>query len=339
MAKGERNVQIIRVEKIKELLLHSKFGYTIAELHEQLLQRGFSDGERTIRRDIGGLEVIGFPLTVSGDKNSGLRYRLESTTSMKHILPVTQSALMGVYLLRGLASSLEDSPFQKDVEEFFATIELKLGTKGHEFLKELEDSIKFSQQVQLSTRINRDVLTTLQAACVERQILEVIYESVASGVKTRKLGPHALYFDHGSLYLLAEDLASNKVKTYAVARFSEVKMLSDEPYTAEAIDPKQFFDKTFGVFEGNEPHTIALEIDRALAPFLSETIWHSSQATEPMANGNTMLRFHLSLTPDFITWVMGYGSKVFVHEPKELQEKICEMAAAVQKVYEKKRVI
>ncbi|RZA27029.1 MAG: WYL domain-containing protein [Proteobacteria bacterium] len=338
MAEGNRNAQTVRLEKIKELLLHSKFGYTIAELHAKLSERGFAYEERTIRRDIQGLEISGFPLLTTGDKSSGIRWRLESNTSLKHIMPVKQSALMGIYLLRGLASSLEDSPFQKDVEDYFKTIEMKLGDKGQEFLKELEDSIKFSQQVQLSTRINRDILATLQSACAERQKLEVIYESAASGLQTRTLGPHALYFDHGSLYFLADDLIACKTKTYAVARFSEAKMLP-EPFEGEIIDPKKFFDKTFGVFEGSDPHTIAIEVDRALAPFLSETIWHSSQASEPMSNGNTMLRFHISLTPDFVNWVMSFGSKVYVHEPKELQDQICDAATAVQKAYQSKRVI
>ncbi|RYZ90135.1 MAG: WYL domain-containing protein [Proteobacteria bacterium] len=338
MAEGNRNAQTVRLEKIKELLLNSKYGYTVAELHAKLTERGFAYEERTIRRDLQGLEISGFPLITTGDKSSGFRWRLESTNSQKHIMPVKQSALMGIYLLRGLASSLDDSPFQTDVEEYFKTIEMKLGDKGQEFLKELEDTIKFSQQVQLSTRINRDILATLQSACVERQKLEVIYESAASGLQTRLLGPHALYFDHGSLYLLADDLVANKTKTYAVARFSEAKMLP-EPFEGEIIDPKRFFDNAFGVFEGRDAQTIAIEVDRTLSPFLSETIWHSSQTSEPMNNGNTVLRFQISITPDFVNWVLSFGSKVYVHEPKELQDQICDAASAIQRAYQSKRVI
>lgn len=338
MAEGNRNAQTIRLEKIKELLLHSKYGYTIAELHSKLSERGFSLGERTIRRDIEGLETSGFPLITTGDKSSGLRWRLESTTSMKHIMPITQSALMGIYMLRGLSRSLDESPFQKDVEEYFRSIELRLGNKGHEFIKELEETIKFSQQVQLSTRVNRDILTTLQSGCVERQKMEVIYESIASGKQTRLLGPHSLYFDRGSLYLLAEDLAIGKMKTYAVARFESAKLLA-EPYDVEPIDPKKFFDKNFGVFEGTAPQSILLEIDREIAPFLTETIWHSSQSSEILANGNALIRFQLSITPDFVSWVLGFGAKVFVHEPGELQNQLCDMAASVQKSYQSKRAV
>ncbi len=147
MAEGNRNAQTVRLEKIKELLLNSKYGYTVAELHAKLTERGFAYEERTIRRDLQGLEISGFPLITTGDKSSGFRWRLESTNSQKHIMPVKQSALLGIYILRGLASSLDDSPFQTDVEEYFKTIEMKLGDKGQEFLKELEDTIKFSHEV------------------------------------------------------------------------------------------------------------------------------------------------------------------------------------------------
>ncbi len=57
---------------------------------------------------------------------------------------------------------------------------------------------------------------------------------------------------------------------------------------------------------------------------MSEEKWHKSQAFEVQPDGSVRFRLHLPITPDFVSWVLYYGSRVEVVIPVELRDRVAE---------------
>jgi predicted DNA-binding transcriptional regulator YafY len=55
---------------------------------------------------------------------------------------------------------------------------------------------------------------------------------------------------------------------------------------------------------------------------VAEETWHRSQQTEELPDGRILFKLHVVITPEFVNWLMYYGSKVEVLEPKSLREQV-----------------
>jgi predicted DNA-binding transcriptional regulator YafY len=330
-----RNEQVIRIFRIVDFLSSSRYGKTIQQIHAHLTEHGFNVNERTVRRDIKALEGIMAPVSEEKKDGSSL-YKLQPNSFFSQQFVMTPRALLGFYLLKTLSTYFRSSPFSKDFQELFLTVDSCLNEKAQEFFQELIEVIHPAGKMQWSHLVDQCIFATLQAACSERQILEASYESASGGLRERRLGPHGIYFNHGSFYLLAEDLDSRSLKTFAVPRFKSARII-DEAYTAPKTDPTEFYQNSFGVFRGEKVQEIVLEFSRDVGAFAAETLWHPTQTTESLTDGRTRLNISIALTPDFVNWVLSFGENVTVVKPESLKQKIYEIASALQKRYESKK--
>lgn len=334
-----RNGQVTRFLTVLRLLEESPRGLTIKELTDMLQNRGFNETERTIRRDILGIEQSGFPLSERKDEaTNSIRFVLEPHTKVTDHFLLTSRELIALFLARGVLVPLKDTPFYQDLESIFKKIDMTFGKNAKDYLTEMSQEFHFEPGPRWGLGIDPDTLTTVRSACTERQALSVVYSSANSQDKRqRKLGPHYLYFAKGSLYLVAEDFGDNKVKVFSVARMTDALML-DEEYQGEVMDPEQYFKSSFGVYRGKAPVHVRLQFAPEIAPYVKERRWHETQSVVSKGNGSITLTVDVALTPEFIQWVLGFGSKVEVLEPAELQTAIYEEASKLLERYKLKKV-
>ncbi|MGZ3689800.1 MAG: helix-turn-helix transcriptional regulator [Bdellovibrionota bacterium] len=336
---GGRNSQVARIFAIFDLLAGARHGLTVKEIHDRIVELRYEIGPRTIRRDLEAIEALCTSL-VRQEDDSGpekvIRFSLDPTTRITNYLVLSGTELLALYLARGMLDPLQNTPFYEDLQRAFAKIEGKIGPKGREYFDELSAEMHFDPWPRWGLGVNPDVLETVRAACSERHLLTVTYESANSGQKKpRKLGPHYLYFSKGSMYLVAEDLESHTVKTFAVPRMSDAKM-EEAAYDGEPVDPEQFFTGSFGIFRGETPVAVKLEFAREIAPYVRERTWHRSQRVVAKGDGTIVFQLDVAVTPELVNWVMGFGAGVRVTEPAELREKVIAAAEGVLRNYSKK---
>ncbi|RZA27020.1 MAG: WYL domain-containing transcriptional regulator [Proteobacteria bacterium] len=318
MTESNRNMQMVRLQKIVDFLSNSRYGYTVEQILQKLLDHGLTCTKRTIYRDLQALMSTGYPLK---EDEVAHKWRIEAETKVGHAFQITPQALIGLYILKGIASPLMESPFAKDLIEFFNTIDSKVGEKGREYLDELSQAVHFSNGSTWGAGVSSEILQTIRLACTERQVLEVGYESTQGGKRVRKLGPQNIYFAQGSFYLIAEDMEESKVKTFALPRFSSAEML-DEEYLGQTVPPSQMLSNSFAVYMANEAEKVELIFDKDLALYIKERRWHDTQTLETRLDGRVCLKADLAITPDFIGWVMSFGDKVEVASPNILKDEI-----------------
>lgn len=318
MKESSRNMQMVRLQKLIDFLGNSHYGYTVDQILQKLLDHGISCTKRTIYRDLEALTATGYPLK---EDKVAHKWRMQTEAKVGHAFQITPEALIGLYVLKGLAAPLMKSPFSQDLIEFFNTIDSKVGEKGREYLSELSQSVYFSEGAVWGAGVSSDILHTIRSACTEGQVLKVEYESVRGGNRVRKLGPQSLYFAQGSFYLIAEDMEESKVKTFALPRFKSAEML-DEEYLGQTKAPSELLSNSFAVYMATASEKVEIIFDKELALYIRERSWHSTQSLTFESDGRVCLKADIAVTPDFIGWVMSFGDKVEVISPDSLKDEI-----------------
>jgi len=247
-----RNDQTLRILEIANLLEGAPQGLTIKELRDRLLERGFSTAIRTLYRDLEAVSSL-FPVTEKDkSENGGTRYTMDPLAKITKYLVLNPRELFALYFARGLLQPLEHTPFFDDIQLTFKKIDALIGDRGRACLEELSSTLFFDPAPKWGLGIDPAVLETVRAACEERHTLSGVYVSTKDNTpKPRKLGPHFLYYTKGGIYLVAEDLDTQQVKTYSLPRFQSVEM-DQAAYDKAPIDPTDFFASSFGVFSATE---------------------------------------------------------------------------------------
>ena len=84
---------------------------------------------------------------------------------------------------------------------------------------------------------------------------------------------------------------------------------------------------------GAETHVV-IKFAPRIAPLIREVRWHSTQQTFTMPDGS--LRFEVTVAGlrEIGWWVLTWGDEAEVLEPKELRERVAEIAERMVEVYQ-----
>ncbi len=330
-----RNAQVSRLYKILSVMEGAPHGLTASDLVARLHDWGFEVTKRTVYRDLEALRAAGFPLDERGKSDEqGTRWTLERNARVTQYLVLNVRELFALYLARSVILPFKDTPFYEDLNSTFKKIDEKLGVKGQEFLNEIEQDFHFEPGPRWGLGLDPDTVETLRAACTDRQLVSMTYNSASSGeTGKRTVGPHFLYFAKGSLYFVGEDLGDNVVKVFSVPRISAAEM-TQQPYNGTAVDPENYFASSFGVYRGESPQPIHLHFNPQIASFVKERRWHASQRIIVRERGHIEFHLEVAITPELVQWILGFGSHVKVVGPKDLAARVMDEAQNIVEQYQ-----
>lgn len=334
-----RNEQVSRIITVLRLLENNPRGFTIPQLHSRIAE-DFNVVERSIRRDIEALRGVGYDIITIENPDLAERsqvFKLNPTIKVTQQLVLSPGELLALYLAQNMLSPLKDTAFYGDLNNFFKKIDLLIREKDREHLQEVAEEIHFEPGPRWGLGIQPDTVDTIRSACANSQILKIQYNSVNSKTHSeRKVGPQFLYFAKGSLYLVAEDFKDHKVKVFSVPRITSAEM-TEEEYQGSKVDPENYFNGSFGVYQAQDALSIKLHFLPDAAAFVRERKWHSTQRVVNKSDGSIEMNLEVGLTPDLVQWVLGFGDNVEVLEPEQLKSKIVSSAERVIKKYSVKK--
>jgi len=104
------------------------------------------------------------------------------------------------------------------------------------------------------------------------------------------------------------------------------------------FDANEFLGSSWGIVVEGEVKTIKLKIDAPeIIRIMEETRWHPSQVTQRQPDGSAIVTLKLTVTTELVGFILSWGEKVEVLEPKKLREKVMETAKEMVKIYQKKK--
>lgn len=131
--------------------------------------------------------------------------------------------------------------------------------------------------------------------------------------------PYFLKIFRQRWYVTGLNQADNKIKTYALDRIRDLKLVNETFTMPENFDPEQFTRDAFGiVFTMGEVKQVVIKCDSQQAKYFRALPLHHSQS-EMLHDHYSMFYYRLKLTPDFVQELLSHGSRITVVSPPELK--------------------
>jgi predicted DNA-binding transcriptional regulator YafY len=287
---------------------------------------------RTIRRDLEALQSAGFPLfdeTYDGKKYWMLEHRafrrLDETG-------FTLAELSALYFSRTLVECLAATPFQQDVRRAFDKLAGALTPGMRQFLDRLPlvMQAKAEPGAHPASARSKETSQLLEATLNHRRVAMRYHSFSSDREKDYRIEPYRVVFAQGALYVVAFVPEYGQVRTFAVDRIRSLSLLEErfEPMDIE----EDAFAHSLGVHQG-PPERIEILFEPAIARYVKERMWHTSQEIEEEAGGS--VRMTLNVSNDFAlrSWILGFGPLAKVVSPPSLAALIVEELEGARKRY------
>ncbi len=167
---------------------------------------------------------------------------------------------------------------------------------------------------------HKEAIKSIQFALMQRKQVTGRYESpYEPGPITLRLHPIRLCLVKSAWYLIARPIDAVEPRTYRVARFKTLRMLSDPARVPNEFDLRAYFGNAWSVFRGDRSYAVAIRFLPESARLVTETVWHHTQKAESHSDGGVTLTFQVDGLEEIANWVLPWSPHCTVLEPPELR--------------------
>ena len=295
---------------------------TRKQVHEMVTERGYDISEKTIERDLNRLADL-FPRHVSYIKKfPPYGYRLREASKMSLMTPEEAISVLTAFeyldpLLPKLAESLD--LYIREAKEVLS----------HNYSSNYENwknkiSIK-NEGFQLQHKeISKTVLNNIHKALLSGMAISSVYCPRKTGKKTKyeKLYPIGLVHCGRLLYLVgSHDEKATRRFGWPLNRFTKIEVLDEKnPLMSEKVED-HLGEGLLGFLLSDQTIKVVLKFEKNAGFILKETPT-SKKMIMNEHDDSIVIEDILPYTLELENWIVGFGEKVEVLEPKELRKKI-----------------
>jgi len=193
------------------------------------------------------------------------------------------------------------------------------------------------EEIPLGTSFLDDIIEAMQKN-VELQIDYQRYENEQEEYNLLEfhIQPYALKVFNRRWYLLGYIKEKHDLRTIALDRILDLKILSTSFELPEDFDARKYFAYVIGIFVNKDLPITKVKI-RAYgiqAEYLRSTPLHKSQSEVRSKHGEfAEFTYRLCITPELVSQLLAMGDKVEVLEPETLRERMKEEVRKMKERY------
>lgn len=178
------------------------------------------------------------------------------------------------------------------------------------------------------------VINNLIDAIRQRKICQITYYNpYEQQEKSFPVEPVRMVYYNGGLYVIVYVRKYENYILLAVQRIRELKVTEERYPRDQSFDPDEFWKGKFGVFSAEEQVEVRLRFSKEVIHHIEGRLWHISQTSTPDDQGNLILTMKVGITPELVTWILGWRMFVEVLEPPALITEIKDNIRAMDKIY------
>lgn len=311
-----RGDQIGRQWRIIHTLISSRRGKSAADLASEL-----ECHPRTVYRDLEALQVGGFPIYTERVEGENLWSLLDT---VKHNLPIPFSLteLMALYFGRDMLKVFRDTVFYDSLESLFQKIKTTLPPESINYLKNVEQTLHVGLKPYKEYGKFKEIINQVNEAAITKRSVEIVYFTMSRKKETRRtVDPYKIWFFNGTFYLIGYCHVRKEVRIFALDRIKMLHQTREHFDVLKEFDLEDFMRPSFGVFQG-EPVKIRVWFAADIAGYIKEKVWHESQKMETLEDGSIIFEAEVAGTEEIKFWIMSWGSKAMVLEPRSLRDEV-----------------
>ena len=276
------------------------------------LAERFEVSKRTINRDIEDICKAGIPIVTTQGTNGGIAiaegYKIDKTLFTKEEL---RAVLVG---LGGLDSIAQDKKYQNIIGKFSAD---KSGIYASSHI-----------MIDLSSHYKNSLapkISDLRQAIEDTRLIEFVYYS-SVGERQVTVEPYRVVFRWSSWYLLGWDCGKAEFRLFKLNRLWELRLTSHTFEPRDIPKDKLAFDGCFT----NEIVAVVL-FDAGVKYRLVEEYGPDCYSTLP--DGKLRFEFRFTNSEYLLEWVLGFGNRAQLVEPRELRVELASRLQNSLKLY------
>jgi proteasome accessory factor B len=305
-------------------MLHTIYNHRIRGISKRELADIYEVSKKTIERDITNLSSVGFPIYDEIDpcRDNQVIYRIYKGYTIPE-LNLSELENYTMFIIMKMVS-----PWQGYLDGLakysFKKIFSQADQNFVDFMRKVSEQIvPTSTNTMNLSGDSSEVLINIVKAIYNHKKIKIVYSSVFShGIKEHIISPLSLKFHNNNIYLAGYLRAKNQTLIFALNRINELTLLT-ETQDSVKFDPQDFFDKSFGISQG-QPFSVKLRFTKNVAQYVSERIWHPKQEITNCENGDIILSFEAKSLDETVSFVLSFKENVEVVEPEMLKEKVVE---------------
>lgn len=289
---------------------------------------------RTVRRDVGRLRELGYPVTAVLGAGGG--YHLEAGATLPPLMFDTDEALAVLIALRSMVANTDSS--SGTAEGALSAFDKLYRVMPSRLQPIVAALLAHTSSLDLGTAVGATAeavsittLILLARACRDRRQLLCQYRNHAGETGNRQLEPLHLVHTMGRWYLLAYSLQAADWRTFRVDRLSEAEIIHKPSYPRKppAADLHEYMTaqlaagwrQVTGTVRVHAPHaTVAPWIKPAWGTVIEET------ADTCIVNAGA------DSYPAMARWLLIIGARLTVLEPDALRTAFTNLAADIAQI-------
>lgn len=165
--------------------------------------------------------------------------------------------------------------------------------------------------------------------------LEILYQKV-NGEETeiRQIDPYYLVPWQNSLYVIGYCHLRQAFRTFKVARMQTVRCLPDSFERDATFSLLSFMQSAWGIDQSGEELDVILVFSEDVSGYAAEDIQSHTVIREARrADGRYEVAVRVRFNPEFVRFVLQYGSQVEVQSPERIRAQLREESARMMQQY------
>ena len=282
----------------------------------------------TIEKDLFNMKMDHDAPIKYSKKNGGYYYE-DSTYSINDI-PLSEDELSSIKYAVDTLHQFKETPFFKEFGNAIDKIVDRISVGGAQ--NEMSKYIQFEAATSVG---GNEFLPVLLEAIQRKKKVWFIYTSFIKGQgKPRKVSALFLKEYRNRWYLISYDPSQKDIRTYALDRMEDPKILEDEQITPQGFDAEVYFENAMGItsYKG-EAKKIIIQADEIASKYIKSQPIHHSQEIMKESKEGTYFTFKLLLSEELIRTLLSYGGEIEVIEPEDLKKALKERISSMKKRY------
>ena len=316
-----RNEQLIRQHKILQILERVRFGKTIAELKEDVVDElGLTSLHvRTLKRDLEALQAAGIDVGAH-EEQRGKVWKLGPLARSSTKISFSATELIALALGRELMHPLNGTQFGTGIESFWNKVQEAVPSAVLSHYEKYRKTFRVQGLPVKSYEEKQGIIQTINRGILEHRILEVTYRSEGKPTRTRKIEPLEMILFQSSLYTIAaaheDEDEDSRIRVWKLDRFEKATLLDAWFKPPEDLNLDDFFGSSQTIFHATEKPT---HYKVWLAPravlWVTEDPWHPDQQLKENADGSAVMTLLVANSREITPKVLALGNDAELLEP------------------------
>ncbi|MCA9126911.1 MAG: WYL domain-containing transcriptional regulator [Planctomycetales bacterium] len=337
-----RNEQLIRQHKIIQILERLRFGATLEELRNSVVEElGLTSlHTRSIRRDLDALTAAGMPI-IDEENQRGRVWKMSRSDKGLSKIAITASELIALSMGRDLMLPLVGTQFWIGIESFWNKVGEQLPEGVWEHYERYRRTLYVLGLPTKTYEKHQGILKTVNRAIQEHRVLEITYQVPGRPTTSRQIEPYGVVLFQSSIYVVATEAArdgteSDRLRHWKLDRFQSAKALDNWFKPNRSIDVQAHLGQSVGIFSGASPNTYVIKLSAQAARWVQEDPWHAEQKISEQDDGSVLLTVSAYHDIEIIQRVLRLGVEAEVISPQHCRAEIGKTVAALAERYQTK---